>query len=170
VILIYKRAGKGKKPEPAQGRPEDIQVGDAVSYWDNTSAFSAGRVEKINAKAGVLRLEAVMYKDQVLRPARKLTFADIIKAERDPNRKVVTPPPPEPTAAAPTPEEPKPRDSRLPPSGTNIQRRYGNDTHDVLVLESTFEYRGKTYTHLSQIAQEIVGRPINGYAFFKLNP
>ena len=80
--LIYRRKGKGKRPWPAEGDPANIRIGDSISYWDPVSAFSAGTVEKINTLAGVLRIGPLMYRDAVLRPPRKLSFSEVIKAER----------------------------------------------------------------------------------------
>ena len=86
--LIYRRKGKGKRPAPAEGDPTNIRVGDSISYWDPVSAFSAGTVEKINTLAGVLRIGALMYGDVILRPPRRLSFSEIIKAERPSNMPV----------------------------------------------------------------------------------
>lgn len=60
------------------------------------------------------------------------------------------------------------RDPRLPAPGTALQRAYGGKTHEVLVLDKGFEFRGERYRSLSKIAREITGTPWNGFAFFGL--
>lgn len=65
--------------------------------------------------------------------------------------------------------EPKERDSRLPAVGTVITKTYHGQTIEVKVLETGFEYQGKTYKSISRVAMEIVKRPISGYVFFGLS-
>ncbi len=62
------------------------------------------------------------------------------------------------------------RDLRLPPTGTVLRRAHAGVEHEVTVLESGFEYRGKRYSNLSSIAREITGTRWNGYGFFSLLP
>ncbi|MEZ5813637.1 MAG: DUF2924 domain-containing protein [Alphaproteobacteria bacterium] len=52
--------------------------------------------------------------------------------------------------------------------GTKIVRTFKGKRHDVTVLAKGFEYRGKHYTSLSQIASEITGSRWNGWVFFGL--
>lgn len=68
--------------------------------------------------------------------------------------------------AEPTPKE---RDVRLPAVGTVITKTYRGQTIEVKVLETGFEYQGKTYKSISRVAMEIVKRPISGYVFFGLS-
>lgn len=71
--------------------------------------------------------------------------------------------PPKPTQK-PTPK----RDPRLPAPGTRIYRQHGGKRHAVLVRAADFEYRGRRFPNLSQIAREITGTNWNGYLFFGL--
>jgi len=52
--------------------------------------------------------------------------------------------------------------------GTTLTREYQDDTHEVTVLESGIEYRGKVYRSLSGVAREITGTNWNGRRFFGL--
>jgi hypothetical protein len=60
------------------------------------------------------------------------------------------------------------RDPRLPQPGTVLKRALGKTEHQVKVLESGFEFKGKLYRSLSAIAREITGTSWNGYLFFGL--
>ncbi len=62
---------------------------------------------------------------------------------------------------------PKPRDPRLPPVCTVLRRVYRGETHEVVVRDSDFEYRGKAYASLSAIARVITGTNWNGFTFFR---
>ncbi len=61
------------------------------------------------------------------------------------------------------------RDSRLPPTGSIIERRYKGRDVVVKTLDSGFEFEGRAYRSLSAIAHEVTGTTWNGYAFFQLN-
>ena len=63
---------------------------------------------------------------------------------------------------------PPPRDPRLPPPGTVLQRPYGGRTLEVTVLVAGFCYQGQVYDSLSQLAQRITGTRWNGFHFFGL--
>lgn len=52
--------------------------------------------------------------------------------------------------------------------GTQFIRRCGGATHVVSVIETGFEYRGKNYRSLSEIARLITGTRWSGPAFFGL--
>jgi hypothetical protein len=52
--------------------------------------------------------------------------------------------------------------------GTQLVREWGGDTHVVTTLEAGFEYRGKRYTSLSEIARLITKTRWSGPAFFGL--
>ncbi len=52
--------------------------------------------------------------------------------------------------------------------GTRLVKSYGGQRHVITVLKTGFEYQGKTYTSLTQLATEISGTPWNGWAFFGL--
>lgn len=53
--------------------------------------------------------------------------------------------------------------------GTWLSRTWHGDTHEVVVLESGYEYRGKTYGSLSAVARHITGAKWSGPRFFGLN-
>ena len=50
--------------------------------------------------------------------------------------------------------------------GTRLLRQWQDSTHEVLVLESGFQYAGKTHRSLSAVARAITGTPWSGPAFF----
>jgi hypothetical protein len=52
--------------------------------------------------------------------------------------------------------------------GTWLSRTWHGDVHEVIVLESGFEYRGKTFGSLSAVAQYITGAKWSGPRFFGL--
>jgi hypothetical protein len=52
--------------------------------------------------------------------------------------------------------------------GTRIVRAWGGETHVVTARESGFEFRGKRYASLSEIARRITGTRWSGPAFFGL--
>ncbi|HPQ51595.1 MAG TPA: DUF2924 domain-containing protein, partial [Alphaproteobacteria bacterium] len=52
--------------------------------------------------------------------------------------------------------------------GTKIVRTFKGKRHDVTVLANGFQYHGKHYTSLSQIASDITGSRWNGWVFFGL--
>jgi hypothetical protein len=60
-------------------------------------------------------------------------------------------------------------DSRLPPPGTVVTRKYKGSVVQVKVLAEGFEYAGEVYGSLSAVAKAITGNHCNGYLFFKLN-
>ena len=59
------------------------------------------------------------------------------------------------------------RVSALKP-GTRLVRIYNGKKHNVLVKSDGFEYRDKTYSSLSKIANDITGSRWNGWLFFGL--
>ena len=63
---------------------------------------------------------------------------------------------------------PSERDERLPPEGYILTREHGGETHEVEVLEDGFEYEGRPYRTLSEVARAITGAKWNGYTFFGL--
>ncbi len=58
------------------------------------------------------------------------------------------------------------RDARLPMPGCLIVKRYKNRTLVVKALDDGFEYEGRRFKSLSNIAAEITGTHWNGFAFF----
>jgi hypothetical protein len=62
---------------------------------------------------------------------------------------------------------PRPRRSRLS-KGSKLFREWHGETHEVLVLDKGFAWRGETYQSLSAIARAITGAHWNGWAFFGL--
>lgn len=61
----------------------------------------------------------------------------------------------------------KSRTMKLRP-GARLVREWRGESHDVLVLESGFSWRGQTWRSLSAIAREITGTPWSGPRFFGL--
>ncbi len=54
-------------------------------------------------------------------------------------------------------------------TGTRIYREWRGETHEVIVTEAGYEYRGVAFRSLSQIARKITGVQWSGPAFFRLN-
>lgn len=52
--------------------------------------------------------------------------------------------------------------------GTRLVRNWNGIRHSVLVQTAGYEYKGKIYGSLSQIASEIAGTRWNGWIFFGL--
>jgi hypothetical protein len=52
--------------------------------------------------------------------------------------------------------------------GTRLVRTWGEEKHEVIVLEDGFAYRGKAYGSLSEIARLITGARWSGPRFFGL--
>ncbi|WP_082025507.1 MULTISPECIES: DUF2924 domain-containing protein [Methyloceanibacter] len=52
--------------------------------------------------------------------------------------------------------------------GSKLFREWHGETHEVLVLDKDFAWRGETYPSLSAIARAITGTNWNGWAFFGL--
>ena len=61
----------------------------------------------------------------------------------------------------------KPQRSRLS-IGSKLFREWHGETHEVVVLDKGFAWRGETYSSLSSIACAITGAHWNGWAFFGL--
>lgn len=59
-------------------------------------------------------------------------------------------------------------DSRLPPPGSVITRKYKGVMLQVKVLAHGFEYEGEVYNSLSAVAKRITGQHCNGFLFFQL--
>ena len=57
-----------------------------------------------------------------------------------------------------------------PKAGARLVREWNGETHDVLVLEDGFRWRGKTCPSLSAIAREITGARWSGPRFFGIAP
>ena len=70
-------------------------------------------------------------------------------------------------ANGPNGARPKPQRSRLS-KGSKLFREWHGETHEVLVLDKGFAWRGETYPSLSSIARAITGAHWNGWAFFGL--
>jgi Protein of unknown function (DUF2924) len=62
----------------------------------------------------------------------------------------------------------KPRDPRLPPTGTKLVRWYKERAYHIEILENSFKWRGKTYFVLSDIVQTIVKSHRDSYVFLGL--
>ena len=62
----------------------------------------------------------------------------------------------------------EPRNPDQPVAGTKLIRDWQGVPQEVTVLESGFEFAGKTYRSLSAIATEITGTKWNGPEFFGL--
>lgn len=52
--------------------------------------------------------------------------------------------------------------------GTWLSRTWHGEVHQVIVLEESFEYRGRRWSSLSEIAREITGAHWSGPRFFGL--
>ena len=52
--------------------------------------------------------------------------------------------------------------------GTRLLREWRDDTHEVIVCDRSYTYRGQTYTSLSEIARLITGTRWSGPRFFGL--
>ena len=64
-----------------------------------------------------------------------------------------------------TPTDPE-RDTRLPPPGTVLTRRYKGQLLQVLVRTDGFEFDGRLFGSLSAVANAITGSHCNGWLFF----
>lgn len=60
------------------------------------------------------------------------------------------------------------RDPRLPKPGSTILRRYKGIDIRVRVLDDGFEYDGRHFETLTEIARAVTGSAWNGYLFFGL--
>jgi hypothetical protein len=60
------------------------------------------------------------------------------------------------------------RDPRVPAPGTQLIKRYKDETLTVTVLEDGYQYGERVYKSLSAIAREVTGTQWNGYLFFSL--
>jgi hypothetical protein len=60
-------------------------------------------------------------------------------------------------------------DTRLPPPGSVITRKYKGTVVQVKVLTDEFEYAGERYASLSAVAKAVTGSHCNGFLFFRLN-
>lgn len=60
------------------------------------------------------------------------------------------------------------RDPRLPPPGERLTRNYEGREYEVAVLQEGFEYAGRQFRTLSQVAKAITGTTWNGFLFFGL--
>jgi DUF2924 family protein len=76
------------------------------------------------------------------------------------------PPPPSPLVRSPLQSLRPRRDSRLPPPGTLLARRFQGSEVVVKVLDEGFEYQARRYRSLSAIAREVTGTRWNGLLFF----
>ncbi len=54
--------------------------------------------------------------------------------------------------------------------GSRLVRDWHGETHEVLVTDDGFQWRGKTWTSLSLIAREITGTRWSGPRFFGITP
>ena len=55
---------------------------------------------------------------------------------------------------------------KAPEAGTRLVRSWRGELHEVMVSGDAFEYRGRQYSSLSKIANEITGAHWSGPAFF----
>jgi hypothetical protein len=65
------------------------------------------------------------------------------------------------------PPPPRPRDPRLPPTGTLIRKRFHETDYEVRIHDDDFELAGKRYRSLSGVARAITGTGWNGFLFFE---
>ena len=59
-------------------------------------------------------------------------------------------------------------DPRVPAAGTQLIKRYKDQTLTVTVLENGYHYEERLYKSLSAIARQVTGTQWNGYLFFGL--
>ena len=59
-------------------------------------------------------------------------------------------------------------DSRTPPVGTVLTKRYKGVDYSVKVIDGGFEYAGEVFTSLSKVGMTITGSQTNGFVFFGL--
>ncbi len=72
-------------------------------------------------------------------------------------------------AIAQRPEPPpKPRDPRLPPPGSVLERRYAGRAYRIKVLEDGLRYRHTTYSSPAKLVHAITGNSHNGFDFLGL--
>jgi hypothetical protein len=62
----------------------------------------------------------------------------------------------------------RPPDSRMPAPGTQLIKRYKDQTLTVTVLEDGYRFEERLYKSLSAIARQVTGTQWNGYLFFGL--
>jgi len=62
----------------------------------------------------------------------------------------------------------RPLDSRMPAAGTQLIKRYKDQTLTVTVLEDGYQFEERLYKSLSAIARQVTGTQWNGYLFFGL--
>jgi hypothetical protein len=70
-------------------------------------------------------------------------------------------------ASLETPTAPR-RDPRLPVAGSTLVRRYKGQDVRVVVLEDGFEWNGRRFDSLSEVALAVTGSKWNGWLFFGL--
>ncbi len=59
-------------------------------------------------------------------------------------------------------------DPRVPLPGTQLIKRYKDETVTVTVLEDGYQYGNQVYKSLSAIARQVTGTQWNGFVFFDL--
>jgi Protein of unknown function (DUF2924) len=62
----------------------------------------------------------------------------------------------------------RPLDPRMPAAGTQLIKRYKDQTLTVTVLEDGYHFEERLYKSLSAIARQVTGTQWNGYLFFGL--
>jgi hypothetical protein len=63
----------------------------------------------------------------------------------------------------------RPTTTAAPKAGTWLSRPWHGEVHQVIVLETGYEYRGERYSSLSTIARVITGAKWSGPRFFGLH-
>ena len=101
-------------------------------------------------------------------PKKKTTRKKAAKKRTTTARKAATKRTAKPKAPQPeTPTPAKPRDPRLPPAGTVIEKTYKGKALQVEVLEVGFRFEKKVWRSLTAIAMAVTGaKSINGPLFF----
>jgi hypothetical protein len=61
-----------------------------------------------------------------------------------------------------------PLDPRVPPAGTQLIKRYKDETLTITVLENGYQYGERVYKSLSAIARQVTGTQWIGFLFFGL--
>jgi hypothetical protein len=135
----------------ALSRLPTLEIGELRKQW--RSLYKTQAPPSLSRE---LLLRAVAYRMQEvalggLRPAQQRQLRQVAQQVKQ-------------TGAANTPARPA-----LTP-GTRLIREWQRRTHDVLVLDDGFSWRGTRYRSLSAIARKITGTAWSGPLFFGLKP
>ena len=164
-------AARGEAPGPAEpetratssaglslashlGRLQDLDGSALRGEWRRLSRSEPPRVSRdLLARALAYRLQEIEFGG--LPKWARQTFAGAVAAADRAE-----------ASGAPVPA-PRPAAPRLKP-GVRLVREWHGRTHSVVVLDDAFEFEGRRYRSLTQIAREITGAHWSGPRFFGL--